>query len=182
MCELLSKFALSLTLKSSRGKSRRSRAIPSSAATLGSKSSRAPTSRPSGRASSAFTAPSSCSIRERLGICTLHLRSQLLQRAKLQLLHRSFAFPKLLRNLPNTPLLDETPEDHASLLERKFFHQAKQPCSSLHCLLFWSAALLWRVFHIYRLARRTFGLIGNCVRGNAEQPGRKRCSPPLVIL
>src|SRR5712691_11864629 len=46
ICELLSKFVLSLTLKSSRGRSRRSRAILSSGATLGSKSSRGATSRP----------------------------------------------------------------------------------------------------------------------------------------
>jgi lipopolysaccharide biosynthesis regulator YciM len=53
-------------------------------------------------------------------MCTLHLRSQLLQRAELQLLHRSFALSELLRNFSNALLLDETSKDYAALFSRKF--------------------------------------------------------------
>src|SRR6267378_5505619 len=129
ICVLLSKLILSLTLKRSRGKSRKSRATFSSATTVGSKSPRGGSTMPPGRVSIACTAPSSWSIRDRLGrerlaMCTLHLRSQLLQRTKLQLLHRSFAFSKLLRNFPNASLLNKSTKDYASLVIRKFLYQS----------------------------------------------------------
>src|SRR5258707_263343 len=60
-------------------------------------------------------------------MCTLHLRSQLLQRAKLQLLHGSFALSELLCNLPNAPLVDKSPKNYPSLLSRKFSHQLTLP-------------------------------------------------------
>src|SRR6266851_9022017 len=109
-------------------------------------------------------------------MCTPHLRSQLLQRAELQLLHRSFAFPKRLRNLANTPLLNETPKDYAPLVCGKFFHEAKQPGLSLHRLLFRSAA------RFCRLAPRTFPLIRERVRRDTEKPGPKRSARPRITF
>src|SRR5258708_7953390 len=111
-------------------------------------------------------------------MCTLHLRSELLQRAELQLLHCSFALPKLLGNLPNTPLLDETTEDYAPLICWKFFHQAKQPCSSLHRLLFRSAARFRRIVHIYRLDPPTLPLLPNGPRLDTEKTSCQRDARP----
>src|SRR5258707_2037667 len=115
-------------------------------------------------------------------MCTLHLRSQLLQRAELQLLHRSFAFPKLLRDLPNAPLLNETLEHYTPLLGGKFVDQSKQSRTTLDGLLFWAAAGLRRIFHIYRFARRALRKIGNSVRRNAVEPGRKRGARPCITF
>src|SRR5258708_29193793 len=111
-------------------------------------------------------------------MCTLHLRSQLLQRAELQLLHRSFAFPKLLRDLPNAPLLNETLEHYTPLLGGKFVDQSKQSRTTLDGLLFWAAAGLRRIFHIHRLAGGTLRKIGTSVRGNAVEPGPKTAAGP----
>src|SRR5258708_7671396 len=115
-------------------------------------------------------------------MCTLHLRSQLLQRAELQLLHRSFAFPKLLRDLPNAPLLNETLENHSPVVGGKFVDQSKQSRTTLDGLLFWAAAGLRRIFHIHRLAGGTLRKIGNSVRRNAVEPGRKRGARPCITF
>src|SRR5712692_5025725 len=115
-------------------------------------------------------------------MCTLNLRPQLLQCAKLQLLHRSFAFSKLLRNLPNAPLLNEALEHHPSLVGRKLFHQTKQPRASLDGLLLWPSARFRRILYMARLTCRALRLIRDRVRSNAEQPGCKRRAPPFVTF
>src|ERR1700730_2695738 len=115
-------------------------------------------------------------------MCTLHQRSQLLQRAKLQLLHRSFALSELLRDFPNTPLLDETLKYHVSLLRRKLFNQSKQPCSSLSSLVLRSGAQLRWVIDIHRLARRVFQLIKNRVRRNTKEPSGERSPRPCITF
>jgi hypothetical protein len=58
---------------------------------------------------------------------TLHLRSQILKRAELKLLHCAFATAKLLRDFPNAALLDETLKDHSPLVGWQIVHQSKQP-------------------------------------------------------
>src|SRR5579871_5478932 len=53
-------------------------------------------------------APSSCSVRSRSGIKTLHLGAQVLDRAKLKLLHRAFAAPEFRCNLPDALLFHKS--------------------------------------------------------------------------
>src|SRR5579859_621718 len=116
---LLCKSAFKAALNSGRGKSRRERTRVSILATLGlGRSDR----RCCGRASMALMTRSSCSAGERLGMATLHLRAESLQRAELQLLDGSLGLLQACGDFADGALVDEALVDDAPLCGGKFVH------------------------------------------------------------
>src|SRR6266849_9643478 len=110
--DFLSKSDLRRTLKFSRGRSRSSTAMR----IRGNSSRSSDGGTAPGLARSAVTAWSSCSIRERLGIGTLHARPQIFEGAELKLLHGSLGSSELLGNFANAFLLNEAHSNDAPLV------------------------------------------------------------------
>src|ERR1051326_1563260 len=73
----------------------------------------------------------SCSVRSRSGIGTLHLSAQVLDRAKLKLLHRAFASAQFRGNLPDTLLLHKSHLNDAELRLRQPADELEQHGAAL---------------------------------------------------
>src|SRR5580658_4499480 len=195
---------LSRTLNSSRGKSRKPAATRTSGSTLASTFA----GLPSARANNTSTARFRCSIffaslfrgllfrgslfrgsfggpRERLGIGTLHARPQTRQRAELQLLHRAFRLADLPRHFLNAFLFHEPQHNHTLLLGGQCIDQPKQSGPPFHLFKFCVAGR--RSFDQPRLVHHLLPApplpaVRNQIRGNPEQPRRKRNPPPFKPL
>ena len=78
----------------------------------------------------ACTTSSTCSAKERLGsrlgMAALHLRSQALERAQLQLLDGPFAFAEPAGDFPDASLVHEAFVNDAALRFRKLSHEPEQ--------------------------------------------------------
>src|SRR5689334_12420968 len=114
----------------------------------------------------ACTTSSSCKARERLATANLHLRSQILNRAQLQLLNRSFRLPQPLRNLPDTSLLHKSFEYHLLLNLWQQPHQPEQlgamlDGAQLGSLQIETSGRLWRIVRGGELARDPLGVIND---------------------
>jgi hypothetical protein len=62
-------------------------------------------------------------------MATLHLRSQALERAQLQLFDGALALAETLGNFPDTSLVHKALLYDATLRFRKLFHQLEKPCA-----------------------------------------------------
>src|SRR6266436_3758623 len=131
------------------------------------------------------TTSSSCNARERLAMAALHLRPQILYGAQLQLLYGAFRLPQALSNLSNASLLHKSLVDHLLLNLRKPPHQPEQlgailGCPHLGSLQVGSGGPVRRIVGGRELARGSFGMVDDAVRGNPQQPRHKWHAPPLV--
>src|SRR4051812_40720917 len=118
---LLNKSFFKAALKFSSGRWQRLFTIP--AKLFSSGSAPMPSASPL-RANS--IAPSSCSVRSRSGIGTLHLGTQVLDRAKLKLFYRAFAAAEFRGNLADALLLHKSHLNDAELRFRKPLNELEQ--------------------------------------------------------
>src|SRR5712692_3595969 len=178
--DFLSKSDLRRLLKFSRGRSRKSAAMRRSGARFGStRRSSASGGTILGCASIACTAWSSWSIRERLGIGTLHLRSQLIERAELKLLHCPLGASKLLRNFMDAPLLHKTLPDDAALIGGQPVHEAEEPGALFDFLKVYSRTNFGRIVEAGQLSRGALRPVGDRIGRDPEEPGGERNAAPF---
>src|SRR5215469_1615193 len=121
-------------------------------------------------------ARSSCSVRSRSGIRTLHLGAQVLDRAKLKLLHRTFAASELRGNFPDALLLHKSHLNDAKLRLRKPLNELEQHGAALDLVC---RGRLRTCQRISRLAARTLVMIRDQPRRNSQQPSQERRASPL---
>ena len=107
------------------------------------------------------------------------------QRAELQLLHCAFGLANLPRHFFNAFLFHEPQHHHAPLFLWQTIHQPKQRCPALHFFNFHAAGRARiQSAPVRRSSVRGPALpaVRNQIRGNPEQPRRKRNPPPLKPL
>src|SRR5215475_11879939 len=121
-------------------------------------------------------ARSSCSVRSCSGIGTLHLGAQILDRAKLKLLHRAFAAPEFRGNLPDALLLHKSHLNDSELRLRKPLDELEQHGATLDLVC---RRRLRARQRISRFAARTLVMIRDQPRRNSQQPSQKRRASPL---
>src|SRR5215469_3892713 len=121
-------------------------------------------------------ARSSCSVRSRSGIRTLHLGAQVLDRAKLKLLHRAFAASEFRGNLSDALLLHKSHLNDAELRLRKPLDKLEQHGAALDLVC---RGRLLACQRISRFAARTLVMIRDSPRRNSQQPSQERRASPL---
>src|SRR5919109_585360 len=135
-------------------------------------------------ASMACTTSSSCSARgrlgKRLGMATLHLRSQALECAQLQLLDGSLTLAEALSNFTDAALDHKALLDDAALRFRKALHQLKEPRPVFDGAHVGLNAGIGRVVCDAIFASRALRTINDGVGGNSQQPGREGDSAPFI--
>src|SRR5215831_5894108 len=123
-------------------------------------------------------ARSSCSLRSRSGIRTLHLGAQVLDRAKLKLLHGAFAASEFRGNLPDALLLHKSHVNDAELRLRKPLNELEQDGAALDLVC---RGRLRGCQRISCFAARTFVVIRDEPRRNSQQPSQERRASPLEL-
>src|SRR5215467_3769167 len=121
-------------------------------------------------------ARSSCSVRSRSGIRTLHLGAQVLDRAELKLLHRAFAASEFRGNLSDALLLHKSHLNDAELGLRKPLNELEQHGAALDLVC---SGRLRACQRIPRFAARTLVMIRDQPRRNSQQPSQERRASPL---
>src|SRR5262249_3660429 len=172
MVALLSRSAARRALNAARGRSHRSRAIPSSSAVSGSAGRAAP-----GSARTASSACASRSIWARSVMGVPHAGAQALQRAELQLLDGAFRAAERPRDLGDAPLLDEALHDDAPLVQRQSAHQIGERGAAVDLVV--ARVADGRGHRLPALARRALPAVGLDVPGDLQQPGDERDPAPL---
>src|SRR6185503_14387677 len=174
--ELIPRSTRSRLLNSGRGKSRNSTATLSRSAMLASTAG----SGKSGLAIIAWTASSSCSLKLALAIRITRfnnqLRSQCVERAELQLLDRTLAAAKLVRDFANTLLLRKSHTNDPPLIRRKPTYEMKQACPLFNPFVEVLKTAVGRRFDGRRgaLLRLPIRPIDDGIGSNLEEPCCKR--------
>src|ERR1700732_5210741 len=114
----------------------------------------------------------------RSGMGALHLSPQVLDGAKLKLLHRALAALELLGYLADALLLHKSHVNHTKLRLREPLQQLKQHGAAFD---FVRGRRLRRCRKIPRLPARALKVIRNDSRSNSEQPRCEGYSAPLKL-
>jgi hypothetical protein len=135
--------------------------------------------------SMASTARSSCWAGELLGMATLHLCAQGLERAKLKLFDGAFRLLQAISDFPDRALLDETLADDLTLNGGKAVYESEEARVEVDRFEIWGGRV-WMRFGVLGIVRRrlltrgAFVLIGKGVGGYAEEPGCEGSAAPFV--
>lgn len=95
-------------------------------------------------------ARSSSRAGERLGMATLHLRAQSLERAELKLLDGAFGFFQAASDFPDSALLDEALADDLALNGGKVIDEPEEARVVVDGFQVWSGKV-WKRFGILRI-------------------------------
>src|SRR5690348_1541082 len=106
----------------------------------------------------------------------LHLSPQILDRAKLKLLHGTLAALHLPGDFADALLLDESHMNHPELSLREPVYQLKQHGVALD---FRGIRLLRLFRRVPRFSPQSLKMVCNRVRRNAQEPRPERDSAPL---
>ncbi len=114
-------------------------------------------------------------------MATLHLRAQALQSAELELLDRAFGLAKLLSDFADAALVDEALVNDAALRFGKLADEAEEAGAVLDELQVRLGGGFGRIAGGRSIADGAFGLVGDGVCGDAEQPRSKGSAAPFVL-